>query len=102
MNRIYPISVIQFTKIQAVLGTMLGLVLGIFYSVGGLFVDILVTLGLFDGDYWGTPGLSHGSLMAFGALLGMPLIFGTIGFFWGLLSTPVYNALAKRFPQFRI
>ncbi|HSG08559.1 MAG TPA: hypothetical protein VLA36_09380 [Longimicrobiales bacterium] len=51
----------------------LGLVCGVLYSFGGLVVDLL------------TIGLNWGTLMAFGALLGMPLIFGAFGFCCGVL-----------------
>jgi len=46
----------------------LGLVCGVLYSVGGLVVDML------------TIGLNWGTAMAFGALVGMPVVFGTFGF----------------------
>lgn len=51
----------------------LGLVCGVFYSVGGLVVDML------------TVGLNWGTAMAFGALVGMPVVFGTFGFVCGVL-----------------
>ena len=52
----------------------LGLACGVLYSVGGLFYDLYTT------------GLNGGTAMAFGALIGMPLIFGTFGFLVGLLG----------------
>ncbi len=51
----------------------LGLVCGVLYSFGGLVVDLL------------TIGLNWGTVLAFGALVGMPIIFGTFGFFLGAL-----------------
>ena len=54
-------------------GAYVGLVCGVLYSFGGLVVDLL------------TIGLNLGTLMAFGALVGMPLVFGTFGFFCGAL-----------------
>ena len=51
----------------------LGLGCGVLYSFGGLVIDLL------------TVGLNGGTLMAFGALLGMPLIFGAFGFVCGVL-----------------
>lgn len=50
-----------------------GLGCGILYSVGGVVVDLL------------TIGLNWGTAMAFGALVGMPLVFGAFGFACGLL-----------------
>jgi len=54
-------------------GAYLGLVCGVLYSFGGVVVDLL------------TIGLNWGTVLAFGALVGMPVIFGTFGFFSGAL-----------------
>jgi hypothetical protein len=54
-------------------GAWSGLALGVTYSVGGFFVDLLTT------------GLNLGTLMAFGALIGMPLISALLGFLLGAL-----------------
>ena len=54
-------------------GAYLGLFCGVLYSFGGVVVDLL------------TIGLNWGTVMAFGALVGMPAIFGTLGFFLGAL-----------------
>lgn len=54
--------------------TYLGLVCGVVYSFGGLVYDLL------------TIGLNWGTAMAFGALLGMPVIFGAFGFVCGALG----------------
>lgn len=52
----------------------LGLVCGVVYSVGGLVYDML------------TIGLNWGTAMAFGALVGMPLVFAAFGFLCGALG----------------
>lgn len=52
---------------------LVGLACGVLYSVGGLFVDLFTT------------GPNLGTLMAFGALVGMPVVFGAFGFVGGLL-----------------
>lgn len=49
-------------------GAIVGLGLGTLYAVGGFFVDLF------------TVGLNGGTALAFFALLGMPLIFGALGF----------------------
>ena len=54
-------------------GAYLGLVCGVLYSFGGVVVDLL------------TIGLNWGTVLAFGALVGMPVIFGALGFFLGAL-----------------
>ncbi len=55
------------------LGLYLGLLLGVIYAFGGLIIDLA------------TIGLNWGTLMAFGALIGMPAIFASAGFILGLL-----------------
>jgi hypothetical protein len=55
----------------------LGLACGVLYSVGGLVVDML------------TIGLNWGTAMAFMALVGMPVLFGTFGFLCGALGALV-------------
>lgn len=59
-------------------GAWLGLACGAFYSFGGLIIDLR------------TVGLNWGTLMAFGALLGMPLMLATAGFvlawLWAVLA----------------
>ena len=52
----------------------LGLVCGVLYSVGGFFYDLFTT------------GLNWGTAMAFGALVGMPAVFGAFGFLCGSLG----------------
>ena len=51
----------------------LGLVCGVLYSFGGLVIDLL------------TIGLNWGTVMAFMAVVAMPVIFGTFGFLFGAL-----------------
>jgi len=53
-------------------GACLGLVCGVLYSFGGVVVDLL------------TIGLNWGTVLAFGALVGMPVIFAAFGFFLGV------------------
>ena len=56
-----------------IVGSWVGLALGVTYSVGGFFVDLF------------TVGLNLGTLMAFGALIGMPLISALPGLVLGTL-----------------
>ncbi|RMG46836.1 MAG: hypothetical protein D6718_04715 [Acidobacteria bacterium] len=51
----------------------LGLACGILYSVGGCAVDLA------------TVGFNRGTVLAFGALVGMPAIFAAAGFGGGFL-----------------
>jgi hypothetical protein len=93
--KIKKINLLSFARFQGVLGALLGLVAGIVYSFGGLVVDTLVTLG------WvvitETPGLSYGTVLAFGALVGMPIIGLVAGLAVGFVSATLYNLYAKWF-----
>ena len=60
-----------------------GLACGVLYSFGGLVVDLL------------TIGLNWGTAMAFMALVGMPMIFGTVGFVVGALIDVVGRGLGS-------
>jgi hypothetical protein len=59
---------------------VVGLVCGVVYSVGGFFYDLA------------TIGLNFGTLLAFGALVGMPLIFGVVGLVLGALAALLARA----------
>jgi len=61
--------------------TYLGLACGVLYSVGGLIVDMRTT------------GLNRGTAMAFMALVGMPLVFGTFGMLLGALIALVVGGI---------
>lgn len=66
----------------------LGLACGVLYSVGGFIVDVL------------TIGLNWGTAMAFMALVGMPVVFGAVGFLGGALIAVV--ALGAGFARDRM
>jgi hypothetical protein len=95
MDKIRKLGVVSFAKFQAVLGGLLGGVCGIFYAVGGLVVDSLVSFGWIASSE--TPGWSLGTILAFGALIGMPVIGVAVGFILGLIEAWLYNAFAKWF-----
>tara|TARA_Y100000310_G_scaffold324914_1_gene387528 strand:- start:38293 stop:38586 length:294 start_codon:yes stop_codon:yes gene_type:complete len=85
--------IIYFAKTQAIIFGSIGLILGIIYSFGGLLIDTLVTLGLFSTTE--TPGLSYGTILAFGALFIMPVIMLAIGFIFGILEGLIINFLCR-------
>lgn len=70
-----PPSAILLTK----WGAALGFVCGVLYAFGGLVYDLQTT------------GVNPGTALAFGALVGMPLLFAAVGFVLGSLG-----ALATR------
>ena len=63
----------NYAKKGARWGAAVGLAMGILYSFGGLIIDLM------------TIGLNTGTALAFMALIGMPVIFGAIGWCIGLL-----------------
>jgi hypothetical protein len=100
MAKIKKINPFSFARFQAFLGVLLGLVAGIIYSFGGLAIDILVTLGWVTTTE--TPGLSYGTVLAFGALIGMPLIGLIAGLVIGFISSILYNVSARWFGEMSI
>lgn len=83
-NRIFKIA-----KYQSVLLGLLGVAAGILYAFGGLIIDSLVSLGWITSNE--TPGLSYGTILAFGALIGMPVIFAFTGYVLGLVEGVLYT-----------
>lgn len=97
MKKLNPLT---FAKFQALLLALLGLLAGIIYAFGGLTIDTLVTLELITSSE--TPGLSTGTLLAFGALIGMPLIGAMLGLIIGVMEALLFNIFAKHFGKLKI
>jgi hypothetical protein len=95
MAKLKKIKILSLAQFQAVIFGLLGLLAGILYAFGGLIIDALVTMGWIITSE--TPGLSYGTVLAFGALIGMPLIGFLAGLVLGLISAVLYNLYAKWF-----
>ncbi len=95
MAKVKKIGVLSFARLQAVMMTIIGLIAGIGYSFGGLIIDMLVTIGWDSPASASTTGLGFGTVLAFGALIGMPIIFATSGFILGLIESFLYNIFAR-------
>lgn len=102
MEKLKKIGVFSFAKFQAVLMALLGIVFGKLYSLGGLLIDTLVTMGLLSSESMSTPGLSFGTVLAFGALIGMPIIFAITGFLAGILEAVLYHLFARWYGGLKI
>jgi len=102
MEKLKKIGVFSFAKFQAFLGALIGLICGILYSFGGLIIDVLVSMELLSSVDMSTPGLSYGTVLAFGALIGMPILFASAGFLLGLVEAVLYNLFARWFGGIRI
>jgi len=78
-----------WANFSGVLGLLLGLCAGILYAFGGLLIDVGVSLGWLAAETMGTPGLSIGTLYAFGALIGMPFIFAIAAWLGTLIISSI-------------
>ena len=85
MAKLTRVGVLFLAKLQAVVMVVAGLIAGIVYSFGGALYE------LFTGT------LNAGTILAFGALVGMPIIFGAVGLVAGAVGAVLYNFAAKRF-----
>jgi len=94
MAKLKKIGVVSSSKLLAVLMAFIGLIAGIFYSFGGLIIDALVTIGWISSSAASTSGLGFGTVLAFGALIGMPIIFAIPGFISGAIGAFLYNLVA--------
>ncbi len=92
------IRVFPFAIFQSILAALVGLIAGVLYSFGGLIIDTLVSFEWFVTSE--TSGLSYGTILAFGALMGMPIIFASIGFFIGIIEAIIYNLFVKQLSKF--
>lgn len=97
MKKLKRINILSLAKLQAVLLGLLGLIAGVLYGVGGFIIDVLVSLEWITTTE--TPGLSYGTVLAFGALVGMPIIGLVIGFVMGIVEGVIYNVFAKWFAR---
>ena len=91
---IQKLNVFSFALMQAKLLALIGLLLGIIYAFGGLVIDSIVSMNLIS--IAETPGLSMGTLLAFGALIGMPLIGLVSGYILGIIEAILFNLTTTR------
>ena len=85
MKKGKKIKIVSFAMFQATVLGLIGLGLGILYSFGGAAYDLF------------TIGFNQGTLLAFGALIGMPLILAVGGFVLGLIEGILYNFFLRFF-----
>ncbi|KAA3619555.1 MAG: hypothetical protein DWQ05_02195 [Calditrichaeota bacterium] len=85
MAKIKKIGILTLAKLQAVIMAVAGLIAGTVYSFGGLIYDLA------------TIGLNGGTALAFLALIGMPVLFATAGFFAGAIGAVLYNSTTRWF-----
>jgi hypothetical protein len=85
MARLKRIGVLFSAILVGIMMCFMGLIAGILYAFGGFFLE------LFTGT------LNEGTVLAFVALIGMPVIFGLFGLVAGAVGAVLYNLTARRF-----
>lgn len=83
------IDIQAFLKFHLIMGLLAGLLAGIVYAFGGLVIDALVSLNWITCTE--TPGLSYGTVLAFGALIGMPAIGAVLGLVLGIVELLLFT-----------
>lgn len=79
------IGVVFSAKLHAIQWGCAGLVCGILYAFGGFIYELI------------TGTLNSGTVLAFGALIGMPLTFAAFGSAAGAIGAVLYNIVARQF-----
>ena len=97
MNEVKKIDPASLAKTLSYTMALCGLLFAILYSFGGLIIDTLVSSGRISPEIASTPGLSYGTILAFAALIIMPMIGACIGLLMGIISATTYNLLANNF-----
>ena len=82
-----------FIRRSTLAGTFIGIVLGAFYSIGGALMDALVSVGALTSS--GTSGLGLGTILAFGALIVMPMVGMTAGFLISFAAIGFYKYIIR-------
>lgn len=83
----------SYLLFKTFVGGFVGLLLGLLYGVGGLIIDILISMNLVASTE--SPGLSIGTLLALGAIPIMPLIFACVGVVIGILELLLFKLYRK-------
>ena len=79
MARPRRFGVLTTATLLGILMGFTGLICGILYAFGGFVFELL------------TGTLNAGTVLAFGALIGMPVTFAVFGFMAGALGAVLYN-----------
>lgn len=84
MKELKHIGIVSSAKVLTVLMGIVGLILGLVYSIGGAIYDVIV-----GQVSWGGTGL------AFAAIPGMTAMFAGGGLAAGIIAPLVYNLLVR-------
>ncbi len=79
------IHVLSMAKIYSISMALIGLIFGIFFALISLVAGPLATQSMMFGSF------------GFGFIIILPIFYGALGFFAGLLTAFIYNLIAKSF-----
>ena len=99
MKALTAVNVLSSARLAAAVMGLAGMAAGMLYAFGGALYDTLVTLEWVtpaESGTLSTPGLGWGTVLAFGALIGMPVIFAAAGLAAGTVGAVLYNVVARR------
>jgi hypothetical protein len=88
MKEITKIEVLSLGKVQGITMALLGIIIGLFVGLIG------ITVGSLAGSQTGMPGMFGAGLGIF-AIIVFPIMYGVIGFIFGILGAAIYNLVAK-------
>ena len=83
------VGALSFAKVMGIIYACLGLIGGLLYAV---MLFIIGVAAIADSNDEGIMAIFGGCA----ALFGLPLIYGILGFLFGLLMAALYNFVAKR------
>jgi hypothetical protein len=91
--RIKKLGVLSFAKMQGVMGFVIGLIIGVIY---GLIIIAYSLLGasMLKGDSSLAVG-GGGVVVGIIAMIGIPIMYGIIGFIGGAIGALIYNVFAS-------
>jgi hypothetical protein len=90
--RIRKLGVLSFAKMQGVMGLVIGLIIGVIY---GLIIIAYALLGasMLNGNSSLAVG-GGGVVIGIVAMVGIPIMYGIIGFIGGAIGALIYNLFA--------
>lgn len=88
------IGIFSLGKVMGALYALLGLIIGVIYALFALlFAVIGVATASESGDAFA--GGAFGVLFAVGSVIFFPILYGILGFVFGLLTALIYNLVAR-------
>ena len=91
--KIRRFSVISVAKMYGLLSFIFGLIFGVIYGLILILFGAAMTAASSEGINTAAGGVSS-VVMGFGLMIGLPILYGFLGFIMGAIAALVYNVLA--------